>query len=94
MGWFAYVDGYCKGLDAGRLAELANLISNGGFLVVAYWLWPRAQPSSGARMLVILLAAIGLGTALFHSVVQRWAVVVAVTLIFLFELYYFYLANR
>ena len=42
MGWFAFVDGYCERLDAGLLAEPVNLISNGGFLLVAYWLWPRA----------------------------------------------------
>ena len=94
MGWFVFVDGYCERLDAELFAEPVNLISNGGFLVVAYWLWPRAQPGSGARTLVILLAAIGLGSALFHSVAQRWAAVVDVTLIFLFVLYYFYLANR
>tara|TARA_B110000003_G_scaffold106578_1_gene108922 strand:- start:211 stop:477 length:267 start_codon:yes stop_codon:yes gene_type:complete len=61
MGWFVFVDGYCERLDAELFAEPVNLISNGGFLVVAYWLWPRAQPGSGARTLVILLAAIGLG---------------------------------
>ena len=94
MGWFAFVDGYCERLDAGLLAEPVNLISNGGFLLVAYWLWPRAQRGSGARTLVILLTAIGLGSALFHSVAQRWAAVVDLTLIFLFVLYYFYLANR
>ena len=76
------------------MAEPVNLVSNGAFLVMAYWLWPRAQPGSGARTLVILLAAIGLGSALFHSVAQRWAAVVDVTPILLFVLYYIYLANR
>ena len=94
MSWFAFVDGYCERLDAGLLAEPVNLVSNGAFLVMAYWLWPRAQPGSGARTLVILLAAIGLGSALFHSVAQRWAAVVDVTPILLFVLYYIYLANR
>ena len=94
MGWFVFADGYCERLDAGLLAEPVNLTSNGGFLVVAYWLWPRAQRGSGAWTLVILLAAIGLGSALFQSVAQRWAAVVDVTLIFLFVLYYCYLANR
>ena len=58
MGWFDFVDGYCERLDAELFAEPVNLLSNGGFLVVAYWLWPRAQPGSGARTLVILVAAI------------------------------------
>ena len=59
MGWFAFVDSYCERLDAGLLAEPVNLVSNGAFLVMACWLWPRTQPGSGTRR----LAAIGLGLA-------------------------------
>ena len=44
--------------------------------------------------MVIFLATIGLGSALFHSFAQRWAAVVDVTPILLFVLYVIYLANR
>ena len=94
MGWFAFVDGYCERLDVGLWAEPLNFVTNAGFLAMALWLWPRVKLVAGTRALVVLLAAIGLGSGLFHSVAQRWAGVVDMVPILLFVLTYIYLANR
>ena len=67
MGWFAFVDGYCERLDVGLWAEPLNFITNAGFLAMALWLWPRVKLVAGARALVVLLAAIGLGSGLFSQ---------------------------
>lgn len=94
MGWFAFVDGYCERLDVGLWAEPLNFVTNAGFLAMALWLWPRVKLVAGARALVVLLAAIGIGSGLFHSVAQRWAGVADMVPILLFVLTYIYLANR
>lgn len=67
MDWFAAVDGYCERLGPGLWAEPLNLVSNAAFLAAALWVWPRTQGQPLARALAVVLALIGMGSALFHS---------------------------
>lgn len=69
-----YLDGYCERLShPGLWAEPVNLVSNAAFLVAACIVWRayrrQALPlraTADIGLLIITLAAIGLGSALWH----------------------------
>ncbi|MDA7425874.1 ceramidase domain-containing protein [Thalassococcus lentus] len=92
MDWTRAVDGYCERLDAGFWAEPINAITNLAFVVVAAWLWPRTHGTG--RVLCLVLAAIGVGSFLFHTFAQPWAGALDVLPIVLFILIYIFAANR
>lgn len=85
MTWTTRIFAYCeRGLDAGLWAEPLNALSSLAFLAAAiagYREWTRAGTRhSGAAgrttatlALVLLAAAIGVGSILFHTVATRWA---------------------
>jgi len=75
---FAPVDLYCERLSTAFWAEPVNALSNFAFLLAAYFLWrlPLPQGRSGvvmSRILTLMVAVIGVGSFLFHTVAQRWA---------------------
>ncbi|MFC2969682.1 ceramidase domain-containing protein [Acidimangrovimonas pyrenivorans] len=94
MGWTEAVDGYCERLDPGLWAEPVNALTNLAFLVAAAVMWRRVRGLAPARALAAILAAIGIGSGLFHTVAQRWAGLADVLPIALFILVYLYEANR
>ncbi len=74
----APVDLYCERLSTAFWAEPVNALSNLSFLLAAYFLWrlPLPQGRSGvamSRILTLMVAVIGVGSFLFHTVAQRWA---------------------
>jgi hypothetical protein len=95
MDWFRQVDGYCERLDPGYWAEPVNAISNASFLIAALVCWRMIGPhrDPGARVLVGILAAIGIGSYLFHTHAQVWALYADVVPIQAFILLYLYLAT-
>ncbi len=93
MDWFRAVDGYCERVGEAYLAEPINAVTNLGFLLVAFWMWPRVRGIVGARVLCAILGMIGLGSYLFHTHAQVWAGVVDVAPIAVFVLTYIWLAN-
>jgi hypothetical protein len=70
---------YCERDGPGPWAEPLNLVSNLAFFVAAALLWralrrPAARPLPWeAPLIVALLAAVGAGSALWHSFARPWA---------------------
>ena len=96
MDWTRQIDGYCERTDASYWSEPANALTNAAFLVAALVMWRRTQ---GTRtpvqaVLIALLAAIGVGSYLFHTHATAWAAMADTAPIGLFILAYVYAANR
>ncbi len=90
------IDGYCERLDSSYWAEPVNAITNLAFLIAAFIMWRRVcdQRMPLARVLVMILAAIGVGSFLFHTHAQVWAAIADTTPILLFILVYIFAVNR
>ena len=95
MDWFRQVNGYCERTGAGYWSEPVNALTNIGFIVAAALCWRmlRGDRDPGARVLAVLLVAIGVGSWLFHTHAQVWALMADVVPIQLFILAYLYLAT-
>jgi hypothetical protein len=96
VDWTAQIDGYCERLGPGFWAEPLNALTNLAFLIAAFVMWrrTRGQGMPMATLLIALLAAIGIGSALFHTLATRWAALADVIPIALFILAYLFAANR
>ncbi|MEX0367329.1 MAG: ceramidase domain-containing protein [Ruegeria sp.] len=96
MDWMRQIDGYCERLGPDYWAEPVNAVSNAAFLVAAFVMWRRVrgQGMPLAVLLAVILAAIGVGSYLFHTHAQVWAAVVDVAPILLFILVYIFAINR
>ena len=95
MDWFREVNAYCERTDASYWAEPVNALSNASFFIAAFLCWRMLEGTrdAGARALVVVLFAIGVGSWLFHTHAQVWAAVADVVPIQLFILLYLYLAT-
>ncbi|MEQ9061966.1 MAG: ceramidase domain-containing protein, partial [Gammaproteobacteria bacterium] len=82
------IDLYCERTAAGLWAEPLNAVTNLGFLLVAFAIWRTGTPRGQAdvRLFVALLAAIGIGSGLFHTFATPWAQWLDVLPILLFQL--------
>ncbi len=71
------VDHYCERIDPSYWSEPLNAITNIAFAVAALVLfraWQRAQEKDGpALVLIVNLAAIGVGSYIFHTLATRGA---------------------
>lgn len=76
------------------LAEPLNAITNLGFLWAALRAWRGAERRADLRMLAALLAAIGLGSGLFHTLASPLAQLCDVIPIALLQLLYLHLYLR
>lgn len=96
MDWTAPVDAYCERLGPGLWAEPVNAVTNLAFLVAAAWMAARLRGSglTVAWALTGLLALIGIGSGLFHTVAQPWAALADVVPIAAFALLYTHAASR
>jgi len=65
------LDLYCERLGPGLLAEPLNALSNAAFFVAAGLLWRLARREE--PVLIALICAIGVSSALFHTVATAWA---------------------
>ncbi len=76
-----YLDLYCERTAPGLWGEPLNTLTNLGFLLAAYLLFRRYRAQYGGDLhrgwdrllLIALLAAIGLGSGLWHLTAQSWA---------------------
>jgi len=95
MDWFRQVNNYCERLDASYWAEPVNAVTNAAFLIAAFLCWRMigARADVGARLLTVILAAIGVGSYLFHTHAQIWALMADVLPIQAFILVYVYCAT-
>ncbi|SDH25260.1 ceramidase domain-containing protein [Roseospirillum parvum] len=92
------VDIYCERLDPGFWAEPVNALTNLAFLVAAGVALGRARRHDAADpvtlALIGLVALVGVGSFLFHTVATRWAGLADVIPIGLFILLYLVAALR
>lgn len=95
MDWTRAVNSYCERTDPSFWSEPVNALSNASFLVAAVLCWRmlEGRRDPGARLLVGMLAAIGIGSFLFHTVAQVWAMAADVLPILVFILIYVHLAT-
>lgn len=96
MDWTAAVDGYCERLGPAFWAEPLNAATNAAFLIAALVMaWRlRGAHLHLANILVGILAAIGIGSFLFHTFATRWAGLADTLPILAFILAYIFAATR
>jgi hypothetical protein len=90
------IDGYCERTDPSYWAEPVNAVTNAAFLIAAWIMWRRVrgQGLPLAVAMVVILAAIGIGSYLFHTYAQAWSAMADVLPIVLFILLYVFAATR
>lgn len=92
------LDLYCERVGPGLLAEPVNAATNAAFFVVAWLLWRYARRhdvlSTGVRVLLALLVAIGFGSTLFHTFATLWARVLDELPILVFQLVFLWTYAR
>ncbi|MBN9669167.1 ceramidase domain-containing protein [Roseibium aggregatum] len=92
------VDAYCERVGPEFWSEPLNAVTNAAFLVAAlaaFLIWRRKAPDDPAPFsLIVILAAIGVGSFLFHTFATRWAGMADVVPIAVFILVYLYFALR
>lgn len=86
MNWGEAVDLYCERTDASLWSEPVNALTNLAFMFAAGTLLRRMDGRTPAdlRALAWLLALIGAGSLVFHTVAQRWASVLDIAFIAIF----------
>jgi hypothetical protein len=96
LDWTRAIDGYCERMDPSYWAEPVNAVTNAAFLIAAWIMWRRVRGESLplAMLMVVVLAAIGVGSYLFHTYAQVWAATADVIPIVLFILLYVFAATR
>lgn len=95
LDWTRAIDAYCERTEPGLWAEPLNAATNAAFLVAAAVMWRRLRSAQLplARTMVAVLAAIGVGSFLFHTFATRWAALADVVPIATFILLYLLAAN-
>jgi hypothetical protein len=95
VDWLRAVNGYCERTDASYWSEPLNALTNASFLVAAWASWRLAARAgdAGGKVLAAVLALIGLGSWLFHTHAQVWAMLLDVAPIQGFILVYIGLAT-
>lgn len=96
--WHAPVDIYCERVGPEFWAEPLNAISNAAFLMAALGgllIWRRRGADDWpALLLILLIAAIGIGSFLFHTFATRWAAAADVLPIIICLLAFLFIAQR
>jgi hypothetical protein len=96
--WSTPIDHYCERVTPSFWAEPLNALSNVAFLIaafVAFSFWRREGKGDPPILaLIIVVAAVGLGSFAFHTLATRGAMLLDVTPIGIFIYGYFLLALR
>ena len=90
----APVDAYCERTSAAYWAEPVNAATNAAFLIAAWVMWRRTEGMPLARALCGVLAAIGVGSYLFHTHANGLTAALDVAPILVFILLYIFAATR
>ena len=88
------LDIYCERLGPEYWAEPLNAVTNAAFLIAAAVMWRRTAGVPLGRALCVILAAIGVGSYLWHTHGQVWAVILDSGSIAVFSLVFLFAANR
>jgi len=88
------IDAYCERTSAAYWAEPVNAVTNAAFLIAAAVLWRRTEGLPLARAMCVVLAAIGVGSYLFHTHANGLTAALDVGAILAFILLYIFAATR
>jgi hypothetical protein len=94
VDWLESVDGYCERTGPEYWSEPVNALTNIAFLIAAAVMWPRVRGMVTGQVLCAILAAIGVGSWLFHTHANPLTGVMDVTPIVAFILAYVFVATR
>lgn len=90
--WFEPVRAYCERTDAAFWSEPVNAATNAAFLVAAVAAALRARGDRPVLALACVVAVVGIGSFLFHTLANRWSMLADVIPIAVFIHGYFGLA--
>ena len=92
------IDIYCERTGPELLAEPVNAVTNLAFLLAALACWRLASRqgvlSADIRLLTGLMAAIGIGSGLFHTFATGWSQLLDILPILLFQVAYLWIYGR
>jgi hypothetical protein len=88
------IDAYCERTSAAYWAEPVNAVTNAAFLIAAVIMWRRTAGLPLARAMCGVLAAIGVGSHLFHTHANGLTAALDVGPILIFILLYMFAATR
>jgi hypothetical protein len=95
---FESVDLYCERTNPAFWAEPVNALTNGFFLICAWFVWRRARKTGALTpavwLLLWLMFAIAIGSSLFHTFATKWAMLTDILPILFFQLTYLWLYCR
>lgn len=96
MDWTRAIDSYCERTGPEYWSEPVNAVTNAAFLISALIMWRRTGATGApiTRVLIAILALIGIGSFLFHTHGQVWSAIADTAPIALYVLTYIYAANR
>jgi hypothetical protein len=96
MNWLSPVDIYCERTGPEYWSEPVNALTNAAFIIAAFIMWRRVQGPRLrlARAMCGVLAAIGVGSWLFHTHANGLTGLLDVLPILGFILLYIHAANR
>jgi hypothetical protein len=91
---FDPIDAYCERVSPAYWAEPVNAVTNAAFLLAALVMWRRTEGMPLARAMCAVLAAIGVGSYLFHTHANGLTAAMDVAPILIFILVYIFAATR
>lgn len=92
--WQEQVIAYCERTDFSYWSEPVNAVTNVAFVIAGLIVWPQTRDVAAARLMAIVLMAIGVGSYLWHTHATGWAGLLDVAPIVVFILVYLFVATR
>lgn len=93
-----HIDIYCERLEPGLLAEPINALTNIAFFIAAFFALRLAQKESALNwrsgLLITLIFAMGVGSTLFHTFAQLWAMIADVLPILAYQIVFIVLYSN
>jgi hypothetical protein len=93
-----FLDKYCERLGPGLLAEPINAFTNLAFFIAAYFVYRLAREqnnlSASTLALSALIAIIGIGSSLFHTIATFWAMLADSLPILIYQIVFLMLYAR
>lgn len=95
---FEFIDIYCERVTQGLWAEPLNAVSNGAFFIAAIFALILARRENAldwkSGLLIALIFAMGVGSSLFHTFAQLWAMLSDVLPILAYQICFIVLYTR
>lgn len=91
MNWAEHIDMYCERTGPELWSEPFNALTNLAFIAVALLLWRRVgrRATPDIHLLIALIAAVGVGSGIFHTVATRGTALLDIAFIAIFVVVYY-----